>query len=94
MGVKNYVGTLTVNDKEVATVDIVSDILKWSTGLRYTLNDDGLSYAVVGIGTCTDTDIIIPAIYNNLPVTSINVNAFNGRSSLTSVTIPYSVTTI
>lgn len=57
-------------------------------------------YAVTGIGSCTDTDIIIPAVYNNLPVTSISTNAFwnnefdDSKFSLTSVIIPDSITSI
>jgi len=60
--------------------------------LTYTLNSD--AYLVTGIGTCTDTDIVIPATYNNLPVTSIGDNAFENCSNLTSITIPNSVTSI
>ena len=56
-------------------------------GLRYELSDDGKSYEVMGIGTATDTDIIIPSTYNELPVTSIGAFAFSGCSSLTSIKI-------
>ena len=66
----------------------------YSEGLKYTLNADGVSYSVTGIGTCTDTNIIIPSTYKNLPVTTIGDRAFYSRTSLTSVVIPDSVTTI
>ena len=36
------------------------DELKPSEGLEMTLIDDERSYAVSGIGTCTDTEIVIP----------------------------------
>ena len=62
-----------------------------SEGLEYKLNDDGNSYSCIGIGTCTDTDIIIAKEYNGKPVTEISSSAFYGCSSLTSVTIPDSV---
>lgn len=65
-----------------------------SKGLEYALDSYGKSYIVSGIGTCKDTDIVIPAAYNGLPVTSIDENAFWNCSSLTSVVIPDSVTWI
>ena len=65
-----------------------------SEGLEFTLNDNGESYSVSGIGTCTDTDIIIPATYDGLPVTGVSDQAFYKRAKLTSITIPDSVTTI
>ncbi len=63
-------------------------------GLAYTLSDDETYYIVSGIGSATDTDIIIPSKYNGLPVTSIGSSAFYNCKSLTSVTIPDSVTSI
>ena len=54
----------------------------------------GETYQVKGIGTCRDIDIVIPSTYNGLPVTSIDVLAFSGCSSLTSIEIPDSVTSI
>ena len=68
--------------------------LPTSKGLAYELNDDEQSYSVIGIGTCTDADVVIPDIYEGLPVTSIGDMAFDGCTSLTSVTIPDSVTSI
>lgn len=65
-----------------------------SEGLKYSLNSDGNGYTVTGIGSCTDTEIVIPSKYNAKPVTSIGYEAFRGCTGLTSITIPNSVTSI
>ncbi len=67
---------------------------KPTEGLAFTLSDDGTYYSITGIGTVTDTKIVIPATYNNLPVKSIGDKAFRDCSSLTEIAIPDSVTTI
>lgn len=63
-------------------------------GLAYKLNSDGESYSVTGIGTATDTDIVINSIYNDKPVTSIEESAFADNKSITSITIPDCVISI
>ena len=79
----NYVdGTCTMCGKEY-----------FSEGLMYELNDDGESYTVLGLGECTDTDIIIPATYEGKPVTILGHQAFRSEN-LTSVIMPDSITTI
>ena len=65
-----------------------------TAGLEYQLSDDGTAYAVVGIGTATETDIVIPSTYNSLPVTSIGDYAFNWCSGLAEIVIPDGVTSI
>ena len=80
----------TCGEKETQRIEK----LQPSVGLEYTLNNDGVSYSVTGIGNCTDTDIVIPTEYEGLPVTTIGNSAFRACSKLTSVTIPDSVTTI
>lgn len=65
-----------------------------SEGLEFGLNEGGESYHVKGIGECTDKDIVIPSIYENMPVTRIGNEAFNDCADLTSVTIPDSVKSI
>jgi hypothetical protein len=62
-------------------------------GLQFTLINDGMAYSV-SKGTTTDTEIIIPPMYNNLPVTTIEEFGFKDYAALTSITIPNSVTNI
>ncbi len=66
---------------------------KYSQGLAFTSNGNG-TCGVTGIGTCTDTDIVIPSTYMGSPVTSIGSSAFEDCKNLTSVEIPDGVTTI
>lgn len=74
--------------------DTCGTALTASEGLEFTLNEDGKSYSVTGIGTCTDTDVVIPGTYNGLPVTAIGNEAFLFCYALTSVVIPEGVTSI
>ena len=60
-------------------------------GLTYSLNSDMSSYTVTGIGSCTDTHLVIPNSYRGLPVVAIGAGAFQNCTALISVTIPGSV---
>lgn len=68
----------------------------YSEGLEYTSNGDGTCY-VSGIGTCTDTDIVIPAVSpNGEKVIGIAQEAFDAyrnyaNNKITSVVIPNGV---
>ena len=90
----NYTELSALGHKYVNLICERCDEKYISKGLKFTLNSWGGFYSVTGIGTCTDKDIVIPAEYNGLPVTSIGYNAFYNCSSLTSVVIPDSVTSI
>ncbi len=63
-----------------------------SYGLEYRI--DGNRAVLVGIGTCTDKNIVIASKYNGVPVTEIGDSAFLGCSGIKSVLIPESVTSI
>ncbi len=65
-----------------------------SQGLAYTLSSDKNYYSVTGIGSCTDTDVVIPATYEEKPVKEIGNRAFYQCTGLTSVTIPDSIESI
>ena len=64
-----------------------------SIGLTFTLNSNGKGYTCTGIGTCTDTDIVLDT-YNGLPVTAIGYEAFRGCSQMTSISLPSTVNQI
>ena len=59
-------------------------------GLAYSLLEDG-TYRCDGIGTATDTDIVIPEFVNGTPVTALKSQAFNRNKTITSVKIPANV---
>ena len=63
----------------------------YSVGLEYTSNGDGTCY-VSGIGSCTDTDIIIPeASPEGWTVTSIASDVFPSTLNITSVSLPKTI---
>ena len=62
--------------------------------LSFALNSDGQSYCVNGMGSCKDSDLVIPAEYNGLPVTRISDRAFEQKNGIYSVTLPSSISTI
>ncbi len=57
--------------------------LNASEGLSYSYSNGG--YTVTGIGTCKDSNIVIPATYNGYPVVAIADNAFRECKSITSL---------
>lgn len=67
---------------------------KPSSGLTYTVNSDGRSCTVTGIGSCTDTDILIPSDIDGYSVSEIGSKAFASCKQITSLIIPNTVKTI
>jgi len=86
--------TVSIKENSVYTAVYAEKEREPSKGLEYSLNSEGKSYSVTGIGTCTDTEIVIPSTYEGLPVTSIGQSAFKNCSSLTEIVIPNGVTSI
>ncbi len=80
----------TLNDDYVCTVCG----RQFTKGLEYEYLSELNGYAVAGIGTATENDIVIPDNYNRKPVIAIMDSAFEDCSGLTSITIPNSVTSI
>ncbi len=62
--------------------------------LTFTLNYDGESYSVTGCNTSAEGEIIIPDIYEGLPVTGIGAYAFWRCTNLISIKISNNVTSI
>ena len=107
-GEKDYTATVTFNNQtytDVKTVTVektghsISDNScvycgqPASEGLAMVLISEG-EYTVSGIGTCTDTEILIPTTYNGLPVVSVEASAFLDKTSITSVVLPDGITSI
>ena len=107
-GEKDYTATVTFNNQtytDVKTVTVektghsISDNScvycgqLASEGLDMVLISEG-EYTVSGIGTCTDTEILIPTTYNDLPVVSVEASAFLNNTAITSVVLPDGITSI
>lgn len=65
-----------------------------SQGLAYTVNDDGKSCTITGIGTCEDSNVVIPSVLDGYRVTAIEKRAFYQCTQMTEITIPASVENI
>ena len=62
--------------------------------LELTLSDDGSYYILTGIGEFAGSELTIPDSYNGIEIREIGDGAFEGRTSLTKIVIPDTVTTI
>ncbi|MBQ8409192.1 MAG: leucine-rich repeat domain-containing protein, partial [Clostridia bacterium] len=62
-----------------------------SEGLKFVLNDDGETCTLVSIGTCTDTEIVIPSTSPDGYKVTVIGSAALLRQPITSVTIPNSI---
>jgi hypothetical protein len=73
--------------------DELNNIVRFSEGLEFTKMPNG-AYRVTGMGTCTDTDVVIPDTYNGASVIGIDNKVFMNNASITSVVIPDGVLAI
>ena len=87
-GLKELTCPLCQNKTEVIIPAIVSH------GLAYRVNSDGVTCTIIGIGTCTDKDVIIPKHIEGYTVTTIGDEAFKGYRLMVSLMIPSTVTKI
>ena len=84
----NSVGTATItvetSNGKSATCEVTVEKLQ---NLNYQLGADESYYVVSGIGECEDSKIVIPNMYNGLPVTEIGAYAFKNANGIASVTL-------
>ena len=76
-----------------AFMPVIANAEKYGDYLYYQINNDQTGVTITGCDYSA-TEVVIPNEIENLPVTSIGYRAFYNCSSLTSVTIPDSVTSI
>jgi hypothetical protein len=72
----------------------VGEVIYDSNGLVYTVNDDGESCTLSGIGTYTKSTVTIPNTVNEYTVTGIGSYAFSNCSFIAKIVIPESVMSI
>lgn len=65
-----------------------------SEGLKFQFNEFYQGYLLDGLGTCEDSEVVIPSVYEGKPVIGIVGNVFQRAKSVTKVSIPDSVITV
>ena len=78
---------------DIGEGDSGDPIVAVSQGLSFKSNGDG-TCTLIGIGSCKDSNLVIPSEYNGMSVAKIGDNAFMNNQNLRSVTIADSVTSI
>ena len=70
----------------------ICGIRKFTNGIQFALNEEGIGYYVTGIGeTVAEYDITIPNTYMQLPVIGIRESFFNDFENILRLVIPESV---
>ncbi|MBR2616706.1 MAG: leucine-rich repeat domain-containing protein [Clostridia bacterium] len=65
-----------------------------SVGLLFTLNIEETGYLLSGIGSCADTEIMVPATYQGLPVVGVKEYALQNAMHITRIVLPEGITVI
>ncbi len=66
---------------------VICGFIDYTENLIYELNEDESSYSIVGIHSLTETQIVIPSRYLNLPITKIKESAFRNSTAIEYVKI-------
>ena len=67
---------------------------KFSAGIEITPDDETMTCIVKGSGTCNDREINIAPVISGYKVVGLAKRAFSGEKRVTSIKVPYGVTTI
>ena len=73
---------------------VVWDYVQEPNTLKYSLSDDGTYYIVTGIGSYSNTNLVIPEAYKEKPVKEIGESAFEYNASIKTVEIPSGIVKI
>ena len=90
-GVHTFANDVCTGCGEYSPNIVVTQGLKFT---EITENNEVVGYELSGIGSVTDTEIVIPKTYNGKPVTSLRMGVFYDCSNLMNITIPNSVMNI
>ena len=80
--------------EEVIIPALPASGLRYSQGLSYRINGDGESCQIIGKGSCSDTEIVIPPSIDGYTVTGIAKEAFKENEKLTGVILSDTVVSI
>jgi len=86
-------GIETRNCQKQGCTEKDSRPIKGTEGLSFTLTSGNTAYSV-SRGLATDAEVVIPVIWEGLPVTTIAANGFSSYSNMTSIRIPERMTNI
>lgn len=64
-----------------------------ANGIEYKLNDDETAYTLISVGEFSGTELVIDS-FNGLPITKIGERAFCKNETLTSISLPTSLTAV
>lgn len=85
------ISDLSRHDVEDGACTVCGAILEGTEGLGYELSPDGTHYTVSDADSAQGPEVVVPSVYNGLPVTAIGAEAFSFCIFLTKITIPVGI---